>query len=133
MQKKERKMHRLCTANPRSTFEIFGIIEIAICPRECDSSNTSSRSLANSAIPRQHQQASASLDCLGMEPSIFVASRNCAGIGLQYRCPRSSVLLLLLPLDSPLLGIPIAWSPWFTFINNFPSIVSDAKRDWVQA
>ena len=131
--KNERKMRWLCTSNPRWTFEIFfSVIEAAICPRECSSSNTNSRFLANSAIPRQPQQASASLNCLGMAPSRFVASRNCAGIGLHVVVPGRPFCSSSLSLDFSLLGIPIASSPWFTFINNFPSIVSNAKRDWVQ-
>jgi hypothetical protein len=129
--KNDRKMHWLCTSNPRWTFEIFSLIEAAICPRECSSSNTNSRSLANSAIPRQPQQASASLNCLGMAPSRFVASRNCAGIGLHIVVPSRPFCSSSLSLGSSLLGIPIALSPWFTFINNFPSIVSNAKRDRV--
>jgi hypothetical protein len=130
--KNERKVYRLCTSNPPWTFEIFfSVIEAAVCPRECSSSNTNSRSLANSAIPRQPQQASASLNCLGMAPSRFVASRNCAGIGLHIVVPSRPFCSSSLSLGSSLLGIPIALSPWFTFINNFPSIVSNAKRDRV--
>jgi hypothetical protein len=109
--KNERKMHWLCTSNPRWTFEIFStVIEAAICPRECSSSNTSRRSLANSVIPRQPQQASVSLNCLGMGPSRFVASRNCAGIGLHVVVSGRPFCSSSLPLDSSLLGIPIALS-----------------------
>jgi hypothetical protein len=131
--KNERKMRWLCTSNPRWTFEIFSVIEAAICPRECSSSNTNSRPLANLEILRQPLQASASLNFLGMAPSRFVDNRNCAAIGLHIVVPGRPFCSSSLSLGSSLLGILIASSPWFTFINNFPSIVSNAKRDWVQA
>jgi hypothetical protein len=132
--KNERKMHWLRTSNSRWTFEIFStVIEAAIHPRESSSSNTNSRSLANSPILRQPQQASASLNCLDMAPSRFAASRNCTGIGLHIVVPGRPFSSSSLSMDSSLPGIPIALSPWFTFTDNFPSIVSNAKRDWAAA